>query len=206
MESLTRSVVVLLVAATQVCQASPVPKRVEREGVIYEVVEAKPQHLRVLWKDSKGAPLRQFSAAAAYLRDQGETPLIMMNGGIFEADGRPSGLLVQEGKLLQPVNRSDGKGNFFLKPNGILEIAHGQARIVDTVEHRAEGPGVTYAVQSGPLLLKAGRIHPSFNKESNSRLHRNGVGVTAQGNVVLAITAFDSTRRPNLYEIGRAHV
>lgn len=44
----------------------------------------------------------------------------VMNGGIFEPGFVPSGLLVQDGVELTPINRNNGEGNFFLKPNGVF--------------------------------------------------------------------------------------
>ena len=37
-------------------------------------------------------------------------------------------------------------------------------------------------------------------KESTSRLHRNGVGVTKEGQVIFAVTEFGGAKYPNLFE------
>ena len=52
-----------------------------------------------------------------------------------------------------------------------------------------EKPSAQLAVQSGPLLLAGGKIHPAFNEGSKNQLLRNGVGVDDKGRVVFAITA-----------------
>lgn len=57
--------------------------------------------------------------------------------------------------------------------------------------------------RSGPLLLRHGKIHPAFNAGSTSRLHRNGVGVSANGGVIFAMTDWNSTKFPNLHEFAR---
>ncbi len=49
------------------------------------------------------------------------------------------------------------------------------------------GP-VTFATQSGPLLLRAGQINPNVNPRGVSRLIRNGVGVVSTDEVAFAIS------------------
>ena len=170
-----------------------------RDGVRYFVWKAKPEKVRVVWKDVDGKPMRDFPTAKAFLEGKSEKPVMLMNGGIFEPGGIPSGLLVQDGKQLHAVNRRDGKGNFFLKPNGIFLISDKGARVMETGKWPPVGEKVTYAVQSGPLLLEDGKVHPAFNKGSKSRLHRNGVGVTKDGSVVFAISDGKGAKWPNLF-------
>jgi uncharacterized protein YigE (DUF2233 family) len=168
------------------------------EGVTYHVAVVDPGRLRLLWKDGEGKAMRTFPAVAAELRRRGDVPVLLMNGGIFEPGGVPSGLFIQDGKELNPVNRREGKGNFFLKPNGIFLIDAGGARVIDTVEWREDG-AVKWAVQSGPLLLRRGKVHPAFREGSPNRLHRNGAGVRADGRVVLAMSDGLSAKWPNLH-------
>ena len=172
---------------------------VMRDGVRYFIWKAEVEKVRVIWKDADGKQMRDFPAAKAFLEKREETPLMLMNGGIFEPGGIPSGLLVQAGKQLLPVNRKDGRGNFFLKPNGIFLISDKGARVMETGKWPPAGEKVFYAVQSGPLLLENGKVHPAFNKGSKSRLLRNGVGVAEDGTVVFAISDSKGDRYPNLY-------
>ncbi len=169
------------------------------DGVAYRILRAAPSEVRILWKGDDDQPLRTFPAAAAYLEERDLKPAFLMNGGIFEPGGVPSGLLVQDGKTAHPVNRRDGRGNFFLKPNGILLIGKTQARVIRTDEYPVADFEVRDAVQSGPLLLRNGKPHPAFNADSNNRLHRNGVGVDAEGRLVFVITEFRSPKMPNLH-------
>lgn len=175
------------------------PETVTRDGVRYFVWKAKPENVRVVWKDDAGKQLADLPAARAYLDGKGGKALMLMNGGIFEPGGIPSGLLVQNGKELRPVNRRDGEGNFFLKPNGIFLISGKGARVIETGKWPPGGGKISYAVQSGPLLLENGRIHPAFNKGSQSRLLRNGVGVAGDGTVIFAISDYKGEKWPNLY-------
>jgi uncharacterized protein YigE (DUF2233 family) len=170
------------------------------DGVTYSILHARPADIRVIWKDDKGGQVETFPQATAYLTSRGETPDTIMNGGIYEPKGIPSGLLIQEGRELHPLNRRDGKGNFFLKPNGVFLIGDKGAAVIDTTEYPPAGVKVTHAVQSGPLLLRNGKVHPEFRAASENRLHRNGIGVTKDGTVVLAMTDIRSPKYPNLHD------
>jgi len=172
-------------------------------GVTYQVLHAPAASIRIIWKNHEGVQLRTFPAAAKFLAADGLTVETLMNGGIFEPGGVPSGLLVQDGKELHPVNRNDGEGNFFLKPNGIFLIGSKGAAVIRTDEYPLKEVKVQYAVQSGPLLLRQGKTHPQFNATSTSRLHRNGVGVTKHGEVVFVMTDSNSPKFPNLHEFAQ---
>lgn len=175
-------------------------ERVRVAGFDCHVVRARPGEVSILWKGADGELLRTFSAARRHLDREGTPPQVLMNGGIFEPGGIPSGLLVQGGVERHPVNRADGRGNFFLKPNGILVIGSAAARVIDTAEYPLPDFEVRDAVQSGPLLLRGDRIHPAFRAGSESRLHRNGVGVDAAGRLVFVMTERNADRHPNLHE------
>lgn len=170
------------------------------DGVIYHVLRTPADSVRIVWKNDGDRQLRTFPEASRHLTGKGEEPATIMNGGIYEPGGIPSGLLVQEGRELRPVNRGNGKGNFFLKPNGIFLVGSNGPAVIDAAEFPRKDERLREAVQSGPLLLRHDRVHPAFNAESASRLHRNGVGVTPGGEVVFAMTDFHSPKFPNLHE------
>lgn len=178
-------------------------EKLEFEGVKYRVVKVPAKRLRLAWKGADGKPMRSFDLVQKHYSGQKRKVVFMANAGIFEPGGIPSGLHVQGGKLLRPLNLKPGKGNFFLKPNGVFAVHLGQAEIMPSSQYSAyvrrhkKGPHaypIRLALQSGPLLLHQGNIHPAFNRGSKSRLHRNGVGVDRQGRVVFAITEFHAGR------------
>lgn len=191
-------IIISLIILISPAHAAPVKKVID--GVTYHVIRAQAASLRIVWKDDHGVALRTFPAAARFLTGKGTKPGTLMNGGIFEPGGIPSGLLIQGGKELNPVNRNRGEGNFFLQPNGIFLIGSAGAAVISTDEYPVKDIVISQAVQSGPLLLRRNRIHPAFNANSTSRLHRNGVGVATNGEVVFAMTDLDSAKFPNLHE------
>jgi uncharacterized protein YigE (DUF2233 family) len=176
------------------------PEKREIDGVTYRIAVAGADSVRVIWQGVDKLPLRTFPALEKHLEGEKLVATLAMNGGIFEPGGIPSGLLVQNGTELRPVNRSKGDGNFYLEPNGIFLIGDKGAAIIATSEYPGIHRKPRHAVQSGPLLLRNDRIHPAFNASSANRLHRNGIGVRPDGKVILAITDFHSPKFPNLHE------
>lgn len=195
----------LLLTISALC--GEVVERREINGVDYHVAIASPENIQILWKDQNGKKLETFSRARAFLEKQGREPLVLMNGGIFEPGRIPSGVLIQDGKELCPLNLKNGKGNFFLKPNGVFYLLENGSGIVESSRFsgvRKSEKSIVGAVQSGPLLLDQGKIHHAFNKESRSQLHRNGVGVRKDGMVVFLMSDFKSSKYPNLYAFAEA--
>ncbi|HEY8990560.1 MAG TPA: phosphodiester glycosidase family protein [Luteolibacter sp.] len=157
---------------------------VDHAGSTFRVVRLEPARVQLVWKGEDGLPLRSFSRVQAHFARQGKTVRFLMNGGIFEPGGIPSGLYVERSNKLQPFNFREAAGNFFLKPNGLVGWTGDRAFVATSLK----GP-VGWAVQSGPMLLISGKRHPAFTAGSASRLHRNGVGVDGSGRLVFAITA-----------------
>lgn len=141
----------------------------------FTVVRVDAAQLRLFWQDEQGRPLRRLDRLSARLAARGQTLGFGMNAGMFHADGGPVGLLVIDGRELAPLNRADGAGNFFLKPNGVFFVDAAGPHVVDASDYPGSAAGVRLATQSGPLLLKDGAIHPAFRASSASRYIRNGV-------------------------------
>ena len=176
------------------------PEKKVIDGVTYQILKVSPDRIKLLWNGDDGQQLRTFPAALKFLKGKGIEVETLMNGGIFEPGGIPSGLLVQDGKEMNPVNRNKGEGNFFLQPNGIFLISDKGAAVIRTDEYPQKNVVIKQAVQSGPLLLRGGKVHPAFNANSKSELHRNGVGVTKTGEVVFVMTDFHSEKFVNLHQ------
>ena len=165
-------------------------ERAAGKRVTFCRVDLRKERLRLFLKDEYGEVFRRFDPLARATQAAGGTLVFAMNAGMFEPGRLPVGLFVADGKTLFPLNTADGSGNFFLKPNGVFLVADGRARVVESSGYPeiARTGHVTLATQSGPLLVRAGVIHPAFNPASTSRLIRNGVGVTAAGEAVFAIS------------------
>lgn len=119
----------------------------------------------------------------------GRPPVLAMNGGMYDPGLNPVGLLIENSQTLNPLNPRTGSGNFYLQPNGVFTVdRRGRARVVDSAGWRGIAADTVFATQSGPLLVIGGRLHPALGPNGASRYRRNGVGVRADGTVVLAIS------------------
>jgi uncharacterized protein YigE (DUF2233 family) len=145
--------------------------------------------LRVFHSNAKGVPYETFHALRDALKTQNLGLSFAMNAGMFHANKNAVGLLVAGGREITPVNRSDGTGNFFLRPNGVFYIDADGPRVVATEDFRNLSP--REATQSGPMLVHRGLIPDTlqFRAASPSRRIRNGVCVPEPGVVAFAISA-----------------
>jgi uncharacterized protein YigE (DUF2233 family) len=170
------------------------------QGIDFRVLRISPDKVELIWKNAEGEPYRNFGRVEEALKKQGKSLKFIMNAGIFEPGGIPSGLHIERQKKLLPLNLADAPGNFFLKPNGVIWIESGsprKARIATSTAfekyeqevNRDSKRAVEFAAQSGPMLLIQGKRHPAFIKNSENRLHRNGIGVNSAGDLIFAITA-----------------
>jgi uncharacterized protein YigE (DUF2233 family) len=112
-----------------------------------------------------------------------------MNAGMFDEDGFPIGLYVEDGVGRHDINTADGAGNFYMKPNGVFWVdAQGKAHVDATPRYLTNKPSPRWATQSGPMLVIDGALHPSMAKPGTSRWPRNGVGVAADGSAWFVIS------------------
>ncbi|MFY8098761.1 MAG: phosphodiester glycosidase family protein, partial [Allorhizobium sp.] len=63
-----------------------------------------------------------------------------------------------------------------------------KASVMETKAFVASGVNPDFATQSGPMLVIDGKLHPRFLPDSDSFKIRNGVGVDAQGRVVMVVS------------------
>jgi uncharacterized protein YigE (DUF2233 family) len=191
-----RLAVILFLTISGLLHARIVEESLQFASVKFRVVRVASERVQLVWKNADGEPYRSFDRVQAAFAKQGKVVRFLMNAGIFEPGGIPSGLHIEGGKALRPINLEDAPGNFFLKPNGVCTFGTGdlagpfigtcaawQQRL-DAAKKGAE----TWGIQSGPMLLMDGKRHPAFRDGSASKLHRNGVGIDDQGRLVFAMT------------------
>lgn len=159
------------------------------QAVEFRVVtlDLKKVDLKLYWMKSDGSAFETLNAVRTAV---GPQFVMATNSGIYAKDLTPLGLHIERGKILKKLNRSrSSKGNFFLQPNGVFFLGSNGPKILDTNEFAKHGTaGVLEATQSGPLLLLKGEINPGFKQNSTNAKLRSGVGVTASGQVVFAIS------------------
>lgn len=159
------------------------------QGVDFDIVTVNldKASLRLIREDEKGT-LPTLEALRDSLARHGEKLLAATNSGIFEPGAVPTGLFVQDGKTLAPLNLKHGQGNFYLEPNGVFFIGPRGAAVVESSAFPGVAKDVLQATQSGPLLVRSGAIHHALNPNGTSTAIRSGVGVRDPRHVVIAIS------------------
>jgi uncharacterized protein YigE (DUF2233 family) len=163
------------------------------EAVTYEdntytvcMVDLRREAVRLFWKTPEGVPYR-------YLRElprvaQGGRLLFAINAGMFDPDGRPVGLYVENGRELVRANTKAGRGNFHMQPNGVFYVAGQTAGVLETTAYLKQRPRADFATQSGPMLVINGRLHPRFASDGASRKPRDGIGIVNTSTLAVAIS------------------
>ncbi len=163
---------------------------VEHGGKRHTVCTVDParERLDLFLKDDKGALLHTFGAVDLWLRSRGQRLVWGMNAGMFHANSEPVGLFVVDGREVAPLNTAKAEGNFFLKPNGVFAVTDAGALVIEASLWPAVAGKVRLATQSGPMLVIDGALHPAFRAGSDSRLYRNGVGISPDRKVLFVIS------------------
>lgn len=110
-------------------------------------------------------------------------PLLITNGGIFNPDFTTTGLLIINDSTITPLNKQNGEGNFYFKPNGIFFIENNKPYIHITEEYIRRSPSPSIAIQSGPILVYNYQINSKLNPKSKSKYIRNGIGIDKKNRI-----------------------
>ena len=146
--------------------------------LVFRVADASRLHLFV--DDNQGQPVRTLRRASELAAAPERRLVFAMNAGIYEPDLRPTGLAVEAGRTLAPLNTRAGSGNFHSAPNGVFYVTAAGAAIARTDAFAAAMPrGVRLATQSGPILLEDGAMPAAAVRAEPGpqarRLKRNAV-------------------------------
>ena len=168
-------------------QDSPCESR-NFDGSRFTICSAEGQLIEVRTSGADGQPYRNFAALEADLGERANDVALAMNAGMYDEEGNAIGLLIEERKELQPINRRDGYGNFHMKPNGVFLVRRDGSAEVVTSEDYEPSDDIAFATQSGPMLVIDGKLHPRFETDGQSRHFRNGVGIAKDGTALFAIS------------------
>ena len=121
-------------------------------------------------------------------RDESSIAFVM-NGGMYDDALKPIGYFVRDEDRLAELNRGDGSGNFYLKPNGVFFGTGGRWQIlISDTFLRTIGTRPQFGTQSGPMLVIGGELHPEIQDNGPSKAIRNGVGIDAEGKAHFVIS------------------
>lgn len=162
--------------------------------VVFETVPlthciADPGQHRIAMANA-GADRQPFGSLSAFAASvDAATIAFAMNGGMYGDDLKAIGYYVENGERLKELNRAEGEGNFYMKPNGVFFGTGGKWQVLgsntffNTVKDRP-----AFGTQSGPLLLVDGKLHPQIQDDGPSKAVRNGVGVDGSGKAHFVIS------------------
>jgi uncharacterized protein YigE (DUF2233 family) len=109
---------------------------------------------------------------------------LLMNAGMYEENGSPVGLLISNRKIQHAINLKKGlPGNFYTLKNAIFYADTSGKFYVSTsdsfnLKYKTEKYNdISFATQSGPLLVSNGIINSELGFRSTNKLIRNGIGV-----------------------------
>ena len=157
------------------------------EGARFTVCDPKGGKLELFAAGKTEAPVRSFAELSRKIAPS--RVAFAMNAGMFDEAGRPIGLAETDGSEKHKINLRNGPGNFHMKPNGVFIVtASGEAMVVPSDKVPEFGAAHSLEIQSGPMLVIDGKLHPAFEPDGRSRLIRNGVGVTNAGKPLFVIS------------------
>jgi uncharacterized protein YigE (DUF2233 family) len=138
--------------------------------------------------------LRSFENLSRALGRDRARVRFAMNAAMFNDRGAPIGLYVENGVRGHRINLRRGPGNFHLLPNGVFwQDAAGEVQVTGSRAYAAEPRTPHLSTQSGPMLVINGEIHPAFSDDGDSRLIRNGVGVSDAHTAFFVISETDAS-------------
>ena len=169
------------------------------DQILTYIVNTKQQYLQFYWKADNGEILRSIKNLKDYVESKDLILDFAMNGGMYNKDYFPQGLFIQNEQTLSPIDTLDGKGNFYMKPNGVFYITTDNIPYVCETNDFVDNGKIKFATQSGPMLIIDGQIHSRFKYGSTNLNIRNGVGILPDNKVVFAM----SKKEINFYDFAK---
>lgn len=163
-------------------------QKTESDSFITHIVDPQKKQLRFFWKDENGKIYGSIQNLRNGLEKKKQKLVFAMNGGMYMEDRSPLGLYIENGKTIAPINNRSGNGNFYLQPNGIFYLSKKGKAVICKTENFVPHPSISYATQSGPMLLVNGKINPNFKPGSANLNIRNGVGILPNGEILFAMS------------------
>ena len=168
----------------------------EDDRFVSYIVNPKKQNLEFFWKNKKGEHFKNAENLISWLKSKNKKLLFSTNGGMYKKDNSPQGLYVENTITKSEIDTSNGKGNFYLKPNGVFYLTTDKNPMICKTENFLSNEKIKYATQSGPMLVIDGEIHTAFKKNSTNLNIRNGVGILPNNQIIFAI----SKKEINFYD------
>ncbi|MEQ1797387.1 MAG: phosphodiester glycosidase family protein, partial [Lacibacter sp.] len=118
--------------------------------LVYKV-NTKTQDIRFYLKDENNVTFGSIENLKNWLAKRKKKLVFAMNAGMYKQDQLPLGLYIENQKVIAPINKSAGSGNFYLQPNGVFYIGTNNSAQISKTKNFPGNKGVKFATQSGPM-------------------------------------------------------
>jgi uncharacterized protein YigE (DUF2233 family) len=149
-------------------------------GHLYAVADVDLRQQKIIFTVSDDGKRETFPEVVSNLSRAGIKPLLVTNAGIYGTNNRPLGLLISpKGKLHDAEPKTDTgpvHGNFSWD-SAVFQISDDGMASVVPVGNWKDNRHIVAATQSGPQLVRAGKINQSFQAHSNWFYRRTAIGV-----------------------------
>ena len=177
-----RATIAALALMLPAAQAQADCTRTEYHGSSFTYCAAHiDDDLRLFLYGAEGEVFGNFRNIDEALAQDGKRLAFAMNGSMYHPDRSPVGLYIEDGQEFSGLVTREGPGNFGLLPNGVFCIEEARFTLLESRRFGDDPPQCRFAAQSGPMLVIDEEFHPRFIPDSDSRLIRNGVGVSPDG-------------------------
>lgn len=163
---------------------------IDFQGTRFDIATIEQNNIGLInfyYKDLNAQGFSSITSLKKWLSEQEKKLIFVTNGGIFDTNYSPLGLYIENSKEVSKINTSTGEGNFYLQPNGVFMIKNGEGEIVETSNYTFS-PNISFATQSGPLLVINNEINPLFGKSSQNKYTRSGVGISQNGSILFVLS------------------
>ena len=152
--------------------------------------------IKMYWKDKDN---KAYSELSKLIQENPENNIeFATNGGIYSEKYEPNGLYIENHEIVSKINLADGDGNFYMQPNGVFYIQDNQPKITESKSFEY-AKNISYATQSGPLLIENGVINKKIGKDSKSLKIRSAVGIDKANKVFFLM----SSEMINFYDFSK---
>ena len=171
-------------------------KKIEDRGFTVYIPDLNKETIKMYWKDENN---KAYSELSKFIQENQEGKInFATNGGIYSEEYKPNGLYIENHKIISKINLADGEGNFYMQPNGIFYIQNNQPKISESKAFEYN-ENISYATQSGPLLIENGVINKKIGKNSESFKIRSAVGIDRENKVFFLM----SSEKINFYDFSK---
>ena len=171
-------------------------ERITNSDFLIYKPDLEKSDIKMYWKSEDGTAYKNIKNFIS--KSSEKKILFVTNGGIYTENYTPEGLYIENYKLMSELNLRKEFGNFYMKPNGVFYIENGKPIISDSEEFQYN-KNISYAVQSGPLLIKNGEINKEFSSDSKSFKIRSAVGLDNENKVFF----YMSKKEISFYEFSK---